>query len=97
MNILKSLTQDYLDISLKPTLETTVRIVDRPGRWMKTNELESLVTDLRKIASASLGPADLDYGVLGGDRGRLDDAVITLVKDNDLPPASPSITMRVRG
>lgn len=81
MDLLNSLSQNYLDISLKPTPETTAVIVERPGLWMGKARLDGLVGELRAVASASLGPADLNYGVLGGDRERLNDVVITLVRD----------------
>lgn len=83
MKILKSLTQDHLHVSLNPTPDTTAIIVERPGLWMSPDELKALVGELRQVASSSLGPEDLDYGVLGGDYNRLNDAVITLVRDKD--------------
>lgn len=57
----------------------TVRIVERPGLALAPGPLSELVADLRAVAQLTLGDSALDYGVLGGDAGRLNDCVITVV------------------
>ena len=56
-----------------------LRIVERPGLSLSPGDLAALVEDLRQVSRAVLPDGDLTYGVLGGDRARLDNAVITLV------------------
>jgi len=57
-----------------------VRVIGRPGLWMAPDELAKLVNDLRGIVAA-LGIGDLEYGVLSGDKDRLDCAVLTVIYD----------------
>ena len=58
-----------------------LKIVERPGLCLSAPDLAALVADLRQVAEAVLPGGDLEYGVLGGDRERLDNAVVTLVYD----------------
>lgn len=55
-----------------------VRTVERPGRVLSSAALADLVQDLRCVARQA-APGELAYGVLGGDRGRLDSCVVTVV------------------
>lgn len=61
------------------------RIVERPGRHLPAEETARLVADLRRVASLTLTDEELAYGVLGGDRERLDNCVITVVYQSDTP------------
>jgi len=58
-----------------------LRIVERPGVSLTPEALEALLDDLRSIARTVLPEGDLEYGVLGGERERLDSSVITVVYD----------------
>lgn len=58
-----------------------LRIVERPALALTSQELADLCADLRQVALAVLPDGDLEYGVLGGDRERLENAVITLIYD----------------
>ncbi len=60
----------------------TLRIVERPGLALPPDQLAALVGELKQIAQKVLPDEPLDYGVLGGDRGRLDHAVITVLYDS---------------
>lgn len=77
----RTLTQDYLNISLRPTSDVTARIVERPGLWMTDAERESLLGDLRTIARSTLPEGELDYGILTGDGDRLDKSIVTILYD----------------
>lgn len=76
---LKSLTQDYLDVSLRVGKDMETRIVERPGIWMEDRDVEALQADLRRIASASLTGEDLTYGIFSSDRSRLKESIVTIV------------------
>lgn len=76
---LKSLTQDYLDVSLRVGKDMETRIVERPGIWMDDREIEALRVDLRRVASASLTGVDLTYGIFSSDRSRLKESIATIV------------------
>lgn len=56
------------------------RVLERPGLWMAQGEQERLIEHLRRVV-ASLGIGDLPYGLLSGDRPRLDRAILTLIED----------------
>ena len=72
-----------------------LRIVERPGVSLSAPELDALTADLRRVARSVLPDGDLTYGVLGGDRERLEDAVITLVYDTRIgaPVAFNALTL----
>lgn len=59
--------------------DLTTRIVERPGLALSGPEAQALIADLRTVATLTLGHEALDYGVLGGDAGRLADCVVTVV------------------
>ncbi|MET1411250.1 hypothetical protein ABVF61_03225 [Roseibium sp. HPY-6] len=77
--IAKAISRDYLNVSFKSG-DNTVEIVERPGRWMDTVRLKRLQSDLVSVATASLESGALEYGVLSGERERLENAIITLVR-----------------
>lgn len=78
---LQALTQDHLDLTLNASRAVRTRIVDRPGAWMDAAQLQGLVEDVRKVASATLPAGALKYGVLGGDPERLKASVLTILYD----------------
>ncbi len=66
----------------------TVRIMERPGRWMTEPEIAALSADLRTIASKTLAAGSLTYGVFSGDRARMEQTIITLVRRRDGTPVA---------
>lgn len=70
----------FLDLSLNVSRGVRVRVVERPGLWMSSAELNALLEPMRALTRRSIGH-DLDYGVLAGHQDRLRDAVITLLYD----------------
>jgi len=58
------------------------RVLERPGLWMPNVEQERLLGDLRRVVT-SLRIGDLPYGLLSGDRSRLDRAIVTLIEEKD--------------
>lgn len=71
----------YLKLTMGVGRGLKLRIVERPGLSLSARELEALAADLRCVARAVLPDGDLQYGVLGGERERMENAVITLVYD----------------
>ncbi|MBU2993065.1 hypothetical protein Q4555_02310 [Octadecabacter sp. 1_MG-2023] len=84
--ILKSLRHAYMDVTMRNGRDRVVRILERPGRWMSQQDLQTLTSDLRQIASKTLDEGDLTYGVFSGDRDRLRDTIVTLVTLKDGTP-----------
>jgi hypothetical protein len=80
---LRGIWQERLDLRLRPTGGLEARVVDRPSAWMSDAEVDRLVSDVRAIAQATLPGGALNYGVLGGDRDRLCDSVLTIVYDRE--------------
>ncbi|MET3900195.1 hypothetical protein ABIB57_004158 [Devosia sp. UYZn731] len=72
----------YLDLSLPVGQSRRMRIIERPGLWMKPEALAGLVGKLRQIASRTLADKDLEYGIFSGDKSRLESTFITLVTDS---------------
>ncbi len=79
--VYKTLTQDYLDLRLRTGAAISTRIVERPGAWMAERDIEALLSDLRTIAQRTLPDGDLTYGVLSGDRDRLQRSIVTIIYD----------------
>ena len=75
----KSLGQKYLDLRVATGKGLETRIVERPGLWMSTAELDTMLTDLRAVAEAATGGGELDYGIFSADRSRLVHSIITVV------------------
>jgi hypothetical protein len=76
---IRRLSVTYLDLELPLGDDFHVRIVERPGRWMSSEDIERMVDELRVVAASTLAGVSLDYGVLTGDSERLDDAIITIL------------------
>lgn len=64
----------------------TVRILERPGLWMKPDELADIRAKLRQIATATLPADQLTYGVFSEETDRLNDTVLTLITRADGTP-----------
>lgn len=84
--ILKSLRRAHMDVTLRNGRDRTVRIMERPGRWMSERDLTDLTRDLRSVAAKTLDAGSLNYGVFSGDRDRMRDTIITLVTLRDGTP-----------
>jgi hypothetical protein len=72
-----------------------LRIVAHPGRWMTASERDALVSDLRRVADASVPGGPLRYGVLSGEQSYLDDAVLCVAYErrSGLPVAFNAATL----
>ncbi|MGQ0578350.1 MAG: hypothetical protein ACT4PQ_05495 [Betaproteobacteria bacterium] len=77
---LHKLGRKYLDFEFPVKNEARLRIVERPGLWMGRGALEQLLADVRQVAKTVI-PSGLDYGVLRGDKRRLDDAILSILYD----------------
>ena len=75
------MTTRYLKLTMGVGRGLRLRIVERPGLSLSPQALDALRGDLRAVARTVLPQGDLDYGVFGADRSRLDNSVITLVYD----------------
>lgn len=73
----------YLDIELTRLRNLRIRIVERPGIWMAPEERGRLIDDLNAVVAATVPHGVLDYGVLTGDKQRLDKAILTVIYDGD--------------
>ena len=85
---LHSMSQPYLDLTLRSGPDLSVRIVERPGLWMEQGALTALTADLRTIAGKTLAAGSLTYGVFSGDAARLRETIITLVSRSDGTPVA---------
>ncbi len=83
MNIWRSLTKEYLYLEFSATKEMQAFIYERPGLWMSETDLALLVENLHTVAGKSLPDSALRYGVLGGDKDRLSNCIITLVRNRE--------------
>jgi hypothetical protein len=79
--VIRQLGRRYLDLTMHANSHVSIRVVERPGRWMKPADLASLLEGLRAVVARSLAEPSLEYGVLTGDRRRLENAVITVLHD----------------
>lgn len=78
---LKALRQERLDLSFPAGGGLVARIVERPGLWMRADELQALSSALRTVAGKTLPVETLDYGVFSGDHERLRQSTITLITE----------------
>lgn len=81
--IFNAASQRYMDVRFSIPGGYCVRILERPGLWMPSHELDNLVADLRSVASKTLPAGELQYGVFSAERDRLADSVITLISRMD--------------
>jgi hypothetical protein len=70
----------FLDLRWSVSRSVQVRVIERPGLWMREEEIEALLVQLRGIIRHGIGH-DLNYGVVSGDPVRLQQAVITVLYD----------------
>jgi hypothetical protein len=70
-----------LKLSMSVGRGLRLRIVERPALSLSPEALEALCAELRGVARAVLPAGDLEYGVLGGERERLENSIITVVYD----------------
>lgn len=75
---LHRLGRKYLDFEFTVRDEARLRIIERPGLWMDAGQLAVIVEELRTVVRAAI-PGGLAYGILSGDKRRLDNAVISLL------------------
>lgn len=71
----------YLKLTMGLGRGLKLRIVERPGLSLSPRDLAALVADLRTIAGAVLPASELEYGILGGERERVDNVVVTIIYD----------------
>jgi hypothetical protein len=77
----KASTQDYLDLTMRTAPSVVARIVERPGAWMSEPDINKLVADVRAVARSTLPEGQLEYGILTGDRRRLERSIVTVLYD----------------
>ena len=75
----RKLGRRYVDLEFTAADGALVRIVERPGLWMKGAETERMVGDIRSVVARVLAGRTLDYGVFTGDKSAVERAVVTLV------------------
>jgi hypothetical protein len=85
----------YLKLSMSVGRGLRLRIVERPALSLSPPALETLCADLRQVARAVLPGTDLAYGVMGGDRERLENSIITVVyeKSTQAPVAFNALAL----
>jgi len=71
----------YLKLSMRLGRGLMLRIVERPGLSLAPAALATLIADLRTVASSVLPASELEYGILGGERERIDNVVVTVLYD----------------
>ena len=79
----RALTGDFLDIDLGVAPGIRAHIVERPGKWMSEAESAKLVEDVRAVARKTIPGETLDYGILTGNKERLDASILTILYDTD--------------
>lgn len=77
----QALSQEHLSTELRVAPGTRARIVARPGLWMADEPCAALVADVRSVAARSMPDQPLDYGILTGDRERLNNTILTVLYD----------------
>jgi hypothetical protein len=77
----KALTQNYLDLTMRTGSAVSARIIERPGMWMPEQDIAQLLADLWAVARRTLPEGELGYGILTGERGRLERSVVTVLYD----------------
>ncbi len=83
----------YLNLRMGVGRGLTLRIVERPGLALKPEALATLVGELKTVARAVIPDGDLEYGVLGGDRERMDNTVVTVIYEKARPVAFNALAL----
>ena len=65
-----------------------MRILERPARWMKPDDLARVVADLRTVVAAAVPAGELNYGAASGDADRLDASILTIAYAPDGRPVA---------
>ena len=73
--------RSYFDLVLDTSKEVKTRVIERPGSWLPDAEMSQLLDDMRLVVRNSLTLQSLDYGVLSGDKERLENCIITVLYD----------------
>ena len=84
----QALTQDYLDLTVRGGPALSARIIERPGQWMPGHDITQLLADVRRVAERTLPGATLEYGILTGERDRLERSVVTVLYDASRQPVA---------
>ncbi len=80
MIYLRRLGSKHIDFEFSVNENVRARVIERPGLWMKPPRLQAIVEQMRAIVATTV-EGGLDYGVLSGDKRRLDAALISLIYD----------------
>lgn len=79
LNIFK-IKKQYLNLELNSSKGHITKVLEFPGLWMSSDELQKLVEDLRYVVS-TVKIDSLEYGIVKGSKESLDHAVITIIYD----------------
>jgi hypothetical protein len=78
---LHRLGRKYLDFEFTVRDEARLRIIERPGLWMDAPRLAAILEELREVVRTTI-PGGLHYGVLSGEKRRLDNAIISILYES---------------
>jgi hypothetical protein len=78
---LHRLGRHFLDFEFSVRDEARLRIIERPGLWMAPAQLASIVEQLHEVVRTNI-PEGLQYGVLGAERRRLDNAIVSILYES---------------
>jgi hypothetical protein len=78
---MKNLFKKYLDFSFEDHSKgISVRVLERPGKWMPAAELKAIVQELRSVVQESIPAGNLEYGVLS-EGPQMEQAILTIIYD----------------
>jgi hypothetical protein len=80
LHILPRMVRSTVDFRFVVDKDVSIRIVVRPGLWLKHEKLQKLLDDLQQVISETI-PLGLNYGVVSGDKWCLDHAAISILYD----------------
>jgi hypothetical protein len=69
----------YVDLEIGSDRNVDIRIVERPGLWMTSDQRDQLISDLREVVANGVEKGTLDYGIFTGDKTRLSDSIVTVL------------------
>ena len=80
MNLLQTLRTQMrqFDLRCRVRHDVTLRVVDRPGRWMDARASATLKAELEALVRRGIGNS-LDYGIFSADPRMLDQAVLAML------------------
>lgn len=82
-SFLRALSGEHLRVRFKANAEHVVEVIERPGAWLATDDVERLVEDCAQVVRACLNGQNLDYGLFGPDRTPWARSIITIVRRAD--------------